>query len=574
MTAAKLPTPTTPRAREVAVRGAFRRIAAVVVATVLVTGVAVGLGPTASEAADPERVLVSFQPWVSPAWQGAVLVGAGLGSADVVHRIDQIGVAIVMATAGQKAALVRNGLVKSVDADVVVRTQVLPNDPEAAGMTGLADVNLPSAWDTYPGAGNFSPGGPYTGAPVAILDSGLDHGHQEYQPFATKVPICVAYPANPVYDPEGSCDNHPSDDISHGTHVAGTAAANADDGLGVPGVSPTSPIYVYKVCQGQFCWLGDVASALVDAADDGAKSLNMSLGGPVALPPWQTAVNYAVRKGVVVAAAAGNSGNSSYSYPGSFNGVLSVAATQTGTTSRAYFSQYNDQVDLAAPGTSIISSVAPPACGGSANCYDYYSGTSMATPHVSGAAALVRSAHPGWTAGKVRGALLNTATDLGTPGRDNEFGKGRIDVAAALAYSPVADGDLDDDGVADEWDADADDPTRWNLGSAAGAVYNGSTKVQLGVLNLIFWKIGFLIVNTPGNFHLAILSNTGAGTAVNGITQAGNIFRFGSSGVGNIPYKMTVVDTDGGTDTLRLELNGSLVADGAVSSGDVAIEGG
>jgi serine protease len=173
--------------------------------------------------------------------------------------------------------------------------------------------------------------------------------------------------------------------------------------------------------------------------------INLSLGGRVPLPTWDDAVDYALDHDVVVVAAAGNLGNGGYSYPASFIGVRSVAALNTGTGDPASFSQFNDRVDLAAPGTGILGPVAPPAADGQPGAYASYSGTSMATPHVAGAAALLRTLHPGWTASQVRGALYATATDVGAAGRDDQTGFGRVDALTALSHVPVADGDLDDD---------------------------------------------------------------------------------------------------------------------------------
>jgi subtilisin family serine protease len=550
------------------------RVIALALAVAFVAGAGgladAGTAAAASEPAKTRRI-VAFRPGVPTGLQHTLLRVAGIPDSAVVHRLPQIRQVVVVATAAQAAALAASPAVEVVEDDTVVTVLATPNDPALPTMQGMDDIGAEGAWDTYPGSGNFAPGGPYTGAPVAIIDSGIDETHQEFQPFAAKVPVCVAYPPNPLYDPI-DCTNHPTDTIAHGTHVAGTAAANADDGLGVPGVSPTSPIYVYKACQGQLCWVSDVQAGIVDATDDGAKVINMSLGGLVPLTTWQNAVNYAIRNDVVVAAAAGNAGNSSFSYPASFNGVLSVGALQTGTPNRASFSQYNSQVDIAAPGTGIISAVAPEAAGGVPNSYLLYSGTSMATPHVAGVAALVRSAHPTWSAGKVRGALLNTATDVELPGKDYASGYGRVNADAAIDYNPPADGDLDDDGVADEWDADPDDPLRWNIGSMSGGVSLSGTSVNVSTTNILGF-IRFFVVRVSGggrSFFAFVSSGTNKGTAVNGVTITGSGFNSGTGGFGTKPFSLKLVDVTGG-DKVRVEVGGQLLANGTAASGNVYI---
>ena len=138
-----------------------------------------------------------------------------------------------------------------------------------------------------------------------------------------------------------------------------------------------------------------------------------------------------MRAGITIIAAAGNDGTTAISYPGGFDRVLSIGATDN-SDAHAHFSQRNETVDLSAPGVSIASTYND---GG----YIYMSGTSMATPHVAGVAALVRSAHPTYTVSQVEDALVSTATDLGTAGRDDTYGAGRVNAAAAVAYAIAPD---------------------------------------------------------------------------------------------------------------------------------------
>lgn len=559
------------RARLVAVTAALAMLA-LGVAAVPPQSAAAPLTPALAPAG---RTLVLFRPGVTPAAQHQVLASLGFATSrgNVVDEIGQVRQAVVVATPLQRWLLARHPAVQSADDDVLLTLDALPDDPLLPQQPSLEDSRVPTAWDTYPGAGGFEPAGPFTGAPIAIVDSGIDADHVEFQPFAAKVPVCRSYAPNLLFDP---IDCHSHDDIAHGTHVAGIAAADADNGAGIAGISPTSPIYVYKACQGRFCWLGDVVSGIVDATDDGAAVVNFSLGGAVSLPPYQVAVGYALDHDVVVVAAAGNGANGAYSYPASFNGVLSVAALVTGTGDRAWFSQLNDQVDIAAPGTSILSSLAPGAAAGEADAYGSYSGTSMATPHVAGVAALLRSAHPDWSAGRTRAALLNTATDLAAPGVDRETGHGRVDAAAAMGYAPVDDGDLDDDGITDAWDGAPDDPATYDvlaLGGSATTAGGWTVKAQWATF-LGWFSFGVLRVDKGSQHFVAFVNGRLQASALHTatITARGVLF-----GAGPAPrpadLRLRVDDAPGG-DLIGFELATTHEPVAPVTAGDLDVGAG
>ena len=550
--------------------GTIRRLLAVFVALCAGIVVALAVAPTATaeDAADAgaeRRFVAQFRPGVDDGAAALSLLLAGIDPARVVARVPELRLAVLRTTAPQADALARNPLVSYVAPDVLAQlhtADVDPGDPLIAQQGGLADIGVPQAWATWPGAGGFAPGGPFTGAPIAVIDSGVDDGHEEFAPFAAKVPVCRTFGANILFDP-GPCTNSPDDTISHGTHVAGIAAANAGNGAGAAGVAPRSPVLSYKACAGRPCWLGDVASGLIAAVNDGAKVANMSLGGPVGAPFLADAVRFALRNDVVLVASAGNTGDGTSSWPASYSGVLSVAALRTGTTERADFSTYNAQVDIAAPGTAILAPVAPPAAGGQANAYKRLSGTSMAAPHVAGAAALVRSAHPDWSASKVRGALLNTADDIGPAGADPFTGRGRVNVPAALAYAPAEDGDRDDDGVVDEWDGDPDDPTQWTSGSANGSMYTAGASVDTAWFDFFgLFSFGFVTVTMPASTIWSFVQGPLPATAVDAVTIAGNGLLFGPKTPADIVgFRALVVDREGAR-RLRLEVDGTVVADG------------
>ncbi|CAD7555337.1 S8 family peptidase [Aeromonas hydrophila] len=255
---------------------------------------------------------------------------------------------------------------------------------------------------------------------VCIIDSGYSGGHPDL-PHGAQV--------------QGSNDagtgSWSSDENGHGTHVAGTIAAVGGNDLGVVGVLPNQsvPLQIVKVFGANgWAYSSNLVGAL-NACKQGMSNrgftrmvINMSLGGSVPSKTEEQAFNQAYGQNVLSVAAAGNAGNTSKSYPASYGSVVSVAAIDA-NKQLAYFSQRNDQVELAAPGVSVFSTVP--------TGYAYYSGTSMATPHVVGVAALVWSLRLECSNDQLRQTLRSSAQDLGALGRDNSYGYGLVQAKAA-----------------------------------------------------------------------------------------------------------------------------------------------
>jgi subtilisin family serine protease len=255
---------------------------------------------------------------------------------------------------------------------------------------------------------------------VCIIDSGYSGGHPDL-PHGAQV--------------QGSNDagtgSWSSDENGHGTHVAGTIAAVGGNDQGVVGVLPNQsvPLQIVKVFGASgWAYSSNLVGAL-NACKQGMSNrgftrmvINMSLGGSVPSKTEEQAFNQAYGQNVLSVAAAGNAGNTSKSYPASYGSVVSVAAIDA-NKQLAYFSQRNDQVELAAPGVSVLSTVP--------TGYAYYSGTSMATPHVVGVAALVWSQRLECSNDQLRQTLRSSAQDLGTLGRDNSYGYGLLQAKAA-----------------------------------------------------------------------------------------------------------------------------------------------
>lgn len=272
------------------------------------------------------------------------------------------------------------------------------------------------------------------GVRVAILDTGVDTSHQELQGR-------VALTQNFTSDDS-------TDVVGHGTHVAGIIAGqgvqNFSDRNRALGVAPGAELIVAKVCNSQgWCSEGDIVAGIQWAVAQKARVINMSLGGGAFLAHCDddslaAQANWAARQGVVVVAAAGNSGESTegIATPGCGSQVIAVGAVDS-SDARASWSNYGVPLDVMAPGVGILSSV---SCLSAGTCptsaYGWWSGTSMATPNVAGVAALLLQKNASQTPSQIRSLFTSTATDLGTSGFDKLNGYGRVNALAALAAVP------------------------------------------------------------------------------------------------------------------------------------------
>jgi subtilisin family serine protease len=280
----------------------------------------------------------------------------------------------------------------------------------------------------------------------------VDLDHPELAPLLVPGFDMVDLGPNPTPNPgwrfEGDFagrDPIPEDEVGHGTHVAGTIAAVSNNAVGVAGVGWETRIMpikaltrVVRISDGRVSGTGssaDVAAAIRYAADNGAHVINMSLGSPSSTSVEASAVAYAVSKGVVVVAAMGNDGSSSPSFPAAYPDVIAVAAIQS-NESRAAFSQTGPHIDISGPGVGILSTY---LAGGLATL----SGTSMATPHVAGVAALVKAVKPSLTSAEVGDILRSTAKPLrdvaSDPVPNDRYGWGLVDASAAVlkARGPI-----------------------------------------------------------------------------------------------------------------------------------------
>ena len=291
------------------------------------------------------------------------------------------------------------------------------NDPLLAQQWGIFAIGADRVWNTTTGQGVI----------VAVVDSGSG----PHPDLAENL-----LPGRSFFGAVESQDGADIDASGHGSHVAGIIASVANNGIGGSGVAPNAKILPIKVLdqagQGD---ARDVAAGVRYAADNGAKVINLSLGGATESSSLTQAITYANDKGALVVAAAGNGGAADKpKWPASLDLTLAVTAVDQANNATS-FDQRGDYIDIAAPGFSVVSTAK--------GDYASLSGTSMAAGFVAGAAALLFAAEPRVTNTQVRDILLRTATDIGEPGRDLTFGVGLINMVAALAelqrmYPPIA----------------------------------------------------------------------------------------------------------------------------------------
>jgi serine protease len=278
-------------------------------------------------------------------------------------------------------------------------------DPGRAQQWGLDAVGVGAAWALTRGAGVV----------VAVVDTGVAPAPD------------LAGRLLPGWNAIAASEDA-TDDNGHGTHVAGTIAEVEGNGLAESGVAPEASILPVKVLSADGTGSDvDVAAGIVWAVDHAARIVNLSLGGSEASTVLADAVVYARGKGVLIVAAAGNDGGT-VGVPARLAGVLAVGAVDAALV-RAPFSAGGRALDLVAPGVGILQQTLDGA-GGYAD--RYLSGTSMATPHVAGVAALAFAAGRATTALGLARLLTRTARDLGPAGRDVAYGAGLVQADAAL----------------------------------------------------------------------------------------------------------------------------------------------
>ena len=390
----------------------MRRDVRVAVAVLLAAGVAVYGSPApASAAQDPVALVVGLRPDAGPGGAAASGVVNRLDdSADVLSSEPLTGAVTVDVPAGQvaeAAATLRDDpAVSYVEPDHVAHIETTtPDDPAYADQWGIAQTRVNAAWDSTRGSGSVT---------VAVVDTGV-----------TALPD-LAGRLLPGHDFVNN-DNDPADDNGHGTMTAGVIAAAGNNGTGIAGICWACKILPVKVLDaagsGSY---SAIAEGIRYAADQGAKIINLSLGGSSDGQVLRDAVAYATGLGALVIAAAGNDGSPAMHYPAAIPDALAVGASTADDTRYSWSNYGSSWVDIAAPGCN-------PAQARS-GVVGQFCGTSSATPFVSGVAALLASTGAAPYAVAIRTALTSSAVPLA--GGWVATTSGRVDAAAALAALP------------------------------------------------------------------------------------------------------------------------------------------
>jgi serine protease len=392
-----------------------------------------------------------------------------------------------------------------------------PNDPLYQYQWHLDQINMPGAWPLADG----------DGVVVAVIDTGV--AHEEHNQFTTMPDLEGVRFVKP-YNFVGN-NRHANDDHGHGTHVAGTIGQATNNGIGVAGVARRVSIMPLKVLSASGSGsVGAIADAIHYAADEGAHVINMSLGGRFPSRILKKAVAYAYDKGVVVVCAAGNDGRGKVSFPAAYPGAFAVAATQY-DESTTFYSNWGKEIAIAAPGGNtrvdqngdgmvdgVLQNTLVPG-DPSRNDYLAYMGTSMASPHVAGVAALVVGS--GVTEPAAVEAVLR---DTARPPRQGSltaerYGAGIVDAAAAVRRARTGAG----------W---------WQLGLGllmAGAVASSARRRGLGVCVGPAY-LGGVLFGASGLFFLTYLGGVSTLPVVETLTRglpSWDLAALGPAGHGN-----------------------------------------
>lgn len=394
--------------------------------TMILSGAAL-VSKAESETEPAKRKIVVFKPEVDEITKEALIKKAG---AEKIKDLKLIrGKAVKLTAEAEKNLNKEEGILR-IDDDIEVfalakdeaevsaesrsarnnKTSAKPQPAETLSW-GIDRIDAELVW---PGGNTAEP------VKVGIIDTGIDTAHPDLQANIKGGVSTVSYTAK--YN----------DDNGHGTHVAGITAA-LDNTIGVIGVGPNIDLYAIKVLDRRGSgYLSDIIEGLDWAIANGMQVVNMSLGASVDVQSFHDAVIRANAAGIIQVAAAGNSG-AAVGYPAAYPEVIAVSATDS-ANAIASWSSRGPEVDLAAPGASIYSTY-------KGQTYATLSGTSMAAPHVTGAAALVINTPVGaydanlngaWDPSEVQQKLQDRATDLGAAGFDNLYGYGLVNAFNAV----------------------------------------------------------------------------------------------------------------------------------------------
>ena len=518
--------------------GKFGGLSWVALAVSMVASPLAAKPPTATDAQGEYvrgRVLVVPRAGLAEGELGKI-VGAHGGKARAIGRS---GVFIVdlPANASETAVaklLARHPHLKGAELDRRVPPSLAVNDPYIGSQWHTAKIGAPAAWDVTLGSN----------VTIAVLDTGVDATHPDLG--ARVVPGWNFYDNN----------NNTADVHGHGTAVAGTAAATANNATGVAGVAGQARIMPLRISDPTgYAYWSTVAQALTYAADNGARVANISYVGLMTSSSVLSASQYMKSKGGLVVVAAGNNAKDE-GYAPSTN-LIPVSATTSSDTLTS-FSSWGDFVAMSAPGEGIWTTTR----GGG---YGSWKGTSLATPVVAGTIALMMAAKPSLSSAQVENLLFSTAVDLGTAGRDKFFGHGRVDTRAAVLAAAGA----------STTPSDTTAPVASISAPLAGSMVSGLVPVDVaasdnvGVTKVELWVNGQLVAtdtSSPFSFSWdsTKAANGGANLQAVAYDAAGNK---GSSAT----VSVTVSNGTSPTDTTPPTASIAAPMAGSTATGTVAV---
>jgi len=361
----------------------------------------------------PVELIVGLNSQVSNAYAQVENVAAKYKSRikDVVACADKVVAVVVNITSDQAESFMfeveAKGISTYIESNHQFKVLWTPNDPYWGNQWGSKKIQADWAWNTTVGNNSLL---------IAVIDSGIDYTHPDLAP--NYVPLGYNWVDN---------NNNCMDDFGHGTHVAGIIAAKLNNSIGIAGTAQVRIMAEKIYNSSQSSTDAGFANATYHAMNRGAKIISMSIGDYFYSQTRYKAIKDAYNNGTLLVAAAGNDAISCTTYPAYFDEVVAVTATDQ-NDKPASDSNFGKWVEVAAPGVDIYSTIPN-------STYAYKSGTSMATPFVSGVAGLIWSRFPTLTRDQVRIHLRKTADDLGTSGFDIYYGYGRVNASRAVNNS-------------------------------------------------------------------------------------------------------------------------------------------
>jgi len=330
---------------------------------------------------------------------------------NINKKIEELNIALIEVDRDGEKLFIENisksPFVNYTELNYVVRAFHTPNDPKWNEQWGPKRIHCEDAWNTVQGSNIIK---------IAIVDTGIDYNHEDL----------IDNYISGGYDFVNQ-DNDPMDDEGHGSHCSGIAAAKIDNNKGIAGISQVGILAEKVLDSSGYGSSFDVAAGITHAKDNNVDIISMSLGSSYPSSTVETACNNAYNAGVLLIAASGNDYSSQICYPAAYESVIAVGAINN-QDKRCGFSNYGENLELMAPGEDIISIRRD---GG----YIKKDGTSMACPHVSGVASLVKSINYDMSNEEIRQILRDTSEDLGSPGKDIYYGYGLVNARAACGSS-------------------------------------------------------------------------------------------------------------------------------------------